>query len=148
MHSKQLTIINRAIFIPSLIGIVIAFYVTQSFVRGSTIVCVNSGCELVRKSPTSYLFGKVPVPAVGLAGYTLLALFTFLRTTSPVNFRKYLWGILGMSLFGVGFVSWFTFTELFIIKGVCTWCAISAVNMVTIFILSLVSYHFLNQTSK
>lgn len=48
--------------------------------------------------------------------------------------------MVGMGGFGVVFVSWFTYTELFIIKGICTWCAISAVNMVVIFILSLKSY--------
>ena len=42
--------------------------------------------------------------------------------------------------FGVLFVSWFTYTELFVIKAICTWCAVSAVNMVIIFILALKSY--------
>lgn len=137
---KKLLLYNRVIFILALLGIIIASYVTQSFVRGSSIVCVNSGCELVRKNAASYLFGKVPVPAVGLVGYSLIALFAFLRTTSQLNMRKYLYGILGMATFGVVFVGWFTYTELFVIRGVCTWCAISAVNMVVIFTLALKSY--------
>ena len=32
--------------------------------------------------------------------------------------------ILGIAIFGVLFVSWFTYTEVFIIKAICTWCAI------------------------
>lgn len=138
--SSRLLFFNRIIFILSIIGILIAAYVTQSFLRGSPIVCVNTGCELVRKSPASYLFGVIPVPAVGLLGYSVLAVSAFLRTLSETNFKKYLYVILCMSGFGVLFVSWFTYTELFVIKGICTWCAISAVNMIAIFILGYKSY--------
>lgn len=136
--NPRLLLYNRIIFVLSIAGLIVAAYVTQSFLRGSPIVCVNSGCELVRKNPASYLWG-VPVPAVGLIGYSLLALLAFLRTLSEKNFRIYIYGILGMATFGVFFVSWFTYTELFVIKGICTWCAISAVNMIVIFLLALMS---------
>lgn len=130
--------LNRIIFFLSLLGIIMAIYVTQSFIRQTGIVCVTSGCELVRKHPASYLFGTVPVPAVGLVGYSLLALLSFLRTTK--NTPSLLKGMLGISTFGVLFVSWFTYIELTVIKGICTWCAISAVNMFVIFTLLLKSY--------
>lgn len=133
---------NRIIFVLSLLGIAMAIYVTQSFLRKTGIICISSGCELVRKAPESYLFGFFPVPAVGLIGYTILAICAFMRTTNlKAQSSKLLLRImLGMSAFGVLFVSWFTYTELFVIKGVCTWCAISAVNMVVIFLLTLKSY--------
>lgn len=119
--------INRIIFVLSIIGVIIALYVTQSFLRKTGIVCVNSGCELVRKSSASYLFGTIPVPSVGLLGYTALAILAFLKTSTDK--RWIINAMLGIALFGVCFVTWFTYTELFVIKGVCTWCAISAVNM-------------------
>ncbi|MCJ7739713.1 vitamin K epoxide reductase family protein [Candidatus Microgenomates bacterium] len=140
--SKKL---NRIIFIQSIIGLLIAIYVFQSFVRQSPIVCVNGGCELVRKSPYSYFFGFFPVPGVGLFGYAFMMVLSFLRTTS--NNRKLLYGILGMAAFGVLFVTWFTYTEIFLIKGICTWCALSAVNMYLILILALKSY-FLEKNKK
>lgn len=136
MHGT-LRLINRVIFVLSVIGILIALYVFQSFVRNAPIVCVNTGCELVRKNPASYLLG-IPIPAFGLVGYALLAILSFLRTTTTSDI--YLKAMLGMATFGVLFVSWFTYTELFVIRAVCTWCAISAVNMLAIFI--LVSYSF------
>lgn len=129
--SKKL---NRVIFILSIIGVVMAIYVLQSFLRQSPIVCVNQGCELVRKSLYSYPFG-LPVPAFGLIGYSLLVLFTFLRTTSKD--KRLLYPVLGISVFGLLFVTWFTYTELFIIRAICTWCAVSAVNMYIIFFLTL-----------
>jgi|SRR3989338_587862 len=125
---------NRIIFILSIIGVVMAIYVLQSFLRQSPIVCVNKGCELVRKSLYSYPLG-IPVPAFGLIGYSLLVVFTFLRTTSKD--KRLLNLILGIAIFGICFVTWFTYTELFIIKAICTWCAISAVNMYIIFFLTL-----------
>jgi uncharacterized membrane protein len=134
--SKSL-VYNRIIFVLAIIGTLIALYVFQSFVRQTSIVCVNSGCEIVRKNPASYIFG-IPVPGVGLVGYTLLFILAFMRTTSKnKNLLKI---ILGIAIFGVLFVSWFTYTELFVIGAVCTWCAISAINMTIIFILALKSY--------
>lgn len=127
--------LNRIIFVLSIIGIIMAIYVLQSFIRNTGIICATSGCELVRKHPASYLFGIVPVPAVGLVGYTVLATLAFLHTAKPSP--RIVKGMLGMATFGVLFVTWFTYIELTVIKGVCTWCAISAVNMIIIFLLIL-----------
>lgn len=129
--------LNRIIFILSIFGTIMAIYVLQSFLRQSSIVCLNSGCETVRKSSFSYIFG-IPVPAFGLIGYTLLAILTFLRTTSR-DIRLSQW-MVGIATFGIVFVSWFTFTEIFIIKAICTWCAVSAVNMFVIFYFALNCY--------
>ncbi len=128
---------NRLIFILSIIGVIIAIYVFQSFVRQTSIVCVNTGCETVRKSSYSYILG-FPVPGVGLFGYSFLTILAFMRTMS--SDKRLLYGMLGISTFGVAFVSWFTYTELFVIKAICTWCAVSAVNMLTIFLLTLFSF--------
>lgn len=137
---------NRIIFFLSLIGIIIAAYVTQSFIRKTGIYCVSSGCELVRKSSESYLFGVFPVPAVGLIGYTILTICAFLRT---MNYERRTMNILlhtmlFMATFGVLFVTWFTYTELFVIHGICTWCAISACIMMVICALAW-KMHFMTQ---
>ena len=134
---SQSVVLNRVIFILSLLGVIMAAYVLQSFIRHSSIVCLTGGgCVLVRKSPLSYPFG-IPVPAVGLVGYTILSILSFLRTTS--DNKNLLKGIIGMATFGICFVSWFTYTEIFLIKGICTWCAVSAVNMFVIFGLAVAS---------
>ncbi|KKU87385.1 MAG: hypothetical protein UY16_C0029G0024 [Candidatus Gottesmanbacteria bacterium GW2011_GWA2_47_9] len=141
-QEKTNTLVNRIIFVLSLLGIAMAVYVLQGWLRQSSILCfTGGGCDIVRKSPASYLFGVIPVPAVGLIGYSILAILAFLRTTKLAN-RYSLIAIramLGMATFGVLFVSWFTYTEIFVIKGICTWCVISAVNMIIIFFLTLMS---------
>lgn len=136
--------LNRIVFILAIAGILLAIYVLQSFIRQAPIVCINSGCELVRKNPASYLFG-VPVPAFGLVGYSILAFLAFLRTASTnKSLLKIMTYIAGG---GVLFVAWFTYTELFIIRAVCTWCAISAANMTVIFTL-LVKSMYLESKQK
>lgn len=135
--------LNRVIFVLSLLGVAMAIYVLQGFLRQASIVCVNTGCETVRRSAASYPFG-IPVPAFGLVGYALLAMLSFLRTLNSklASLRLFKMVMLGIAIFGVLFVSWFTYTEIFIIGAVCTWCAISAVNMFIIF--SLLVYEFRN----
>jgi uncharacterized membrane protein len=138
-------VLNRIIFILSLAGIIMAVYVLQSFIHQSSIICLTGGgCALVRKSPLSYPFG-IPVPAVGLVGYACLTILSFLRTTSTN--KNLLKGILGMATFGICFVSWFTYTEIFLIKGICTWCAVSAVNMYVIFGLTIASLRLQKSTT-
>lgn len=136
-EAQTLQLLNRIIFVLAIAGILMAAYVTQSFLRKVGIVCVSSGCELVRNNPASYLWG-IPVPSVGLLGYAIIAMLAFARSSSKnINVLK---GILGMTAFGVVFTSWFTYTELFVIRGVCMWCAISTVNMFILFYLTLKSY--------
>lgn len=126
-------------FVLSIAGLLMGSYVLQSFLRQTGIICLTGGgCEAVRKSPLSYPFG-IPVPAIGVAGYTILIILTFLRTVNQKLEKNLLSGILGMATFGVCFVTWFTYTEIFLIKGICMWCAISAVTMYVIFVLTLIS---------
>ncbi|OGG08158.1 hypothetical protein A3D05_05475 [Candidatus Gottesmanbacteria bacterium RIFCSPHIGHO2_02_FULL_40_24] len=136
-------VLNRIVFILSIIGVIIAVYVLYGFIKKTSIVCVNEGCEIVRKSPYSYPLG-IPVPLVGLIGYFVLMILTFARSVSQD--LKLLKAILAIAVFGVLFVGWFTYTEIFYIKAVCTWCAISALNMLIIFIIGLKMYQLERRT--
>jgi uncharacterized membrane protein len=123
--------INRIVFTLSILGIMMAIYVLQSFLKQAPIVCISSGCEIVRKHPASYPWG-IPVPAFGLVGYSILFICAFLRT---LHLKRYVHHALtntmiAVSIFGTGFVSWFTYIEITVIKGICMWCAISGINMV------------------
>jgi uncharacterized membrane protein len=140
-------IINRIIFVLSIAGIIMAVYVLQSFLRQSSIICLTgSGCEAVRKNPAAWPLG-IPVPSFGLVGYIILAICSFLRTLNPSSITdhpspdittKVMYGV---AIFGVCFVSWFTYTELFVIHGMCMWCLISTVVMYVIAGLLLWSRH-------
>lgn len=139
---NQLLYFNRIIFVLSILGTIMAVYVLQGWLRKTNIVCLTGGCEEVRKSAFSYPFG-IPVPVVGLLGYTFLMVLSFLRTASLD--KRLLYAVLGMATFGIFFVSWFTFTEVYYIKAICTWCAVSAVDMLVIFIVAIKSYKLLKE---
>src|SRR3989344_8963620 len=98
--SNSLLKLNRIIFVLAIIGLIIAVYVLQGFLRQAPIVCINTGCEQVRKSPYSWLLG-VPVPGYGLVGYSILAILAFLRTTSAPLRKKLLPWIVGIATGGV-----------------------------------------------
>ena len=127
---------NRIVFFLSLLGILMAIYVLQSFLRQAPIVCVSGGCETVRKHPASYPLG-IPVPLFGLVGYTILALTAFIKTfPHKASVQTMLSRVMRyVSLFGVLFVTWFTYTEITVIKAICMWCAISGINMVVVLVL-------------
>jgi uncharacterized membrane protein len=130
--------LNRIIFVLAMLGVIMGVYFLQSFLRQSSIICLNgNGCETVRRSAASWPFG-IPVPAFGVVGYSIMVILAFLRTMKEK--AGYLKGILGVAIFGVCFVTWFTLTEIFVIHGICTWCAVSAVNMYIIFFLTLASF--------
>lgn len=141
MDLSKKVLLNRIIFVLSVLGLVMAVYVLQSFLRQSPVICLTgSGCEAVRKNPLSYPFG-IPVPAFGLVGYLGLSILAFVKTLKITEkASKNVDNImLGIALFGICFVTWFTYTEIFVIKGICMWCAISAVNMYILFGLILSS---------
>lgn len=132
--------LNRLIFILSLIGLAIAGYVLQGYLRNSSVFCpVGGGCETVQKSSYAWPFG-IPVPLFGFIGYLLIASLSFIKTAVPGKDRLLLFGLIGISAFGAAFVTWFTLVELIFIKGFCSWCLISAVDMYVLFGLILTSY--------
>ena len=126
---------NRLIFLLSLFGLIVAGYVLQGYLRQSSVYCpVGGGCDLVRKSPYAWPFG-IPVPAFGFVGYLTILSLSFFKTAIADAKKRYdvsLW-IAGIATFGVGFVTWFTLTEAFLIGGFCSWCVVSAIVMYFIF---------------
>lgn len=130
---------NRLIFFLAIIGMLIAGYILYTYVTGSPIVCVNQGCELVRKSKYANPFG-LPMPLFGLVGYFLILILSFLKTLQS-KFDKLLNFILvAISAFGFLFVSYLTLIEAFVIKAYCMWCIFSAITMTVIFIISVLTY--------
>lgn len=92
-------------------------------------------CDLVNRSIYSTVY-KVPVAAIGLAGY--FALFVLSR----INREKKLFSailILG-SLIGLGFSGWLTYVEARILYVFCIVCLASAACVLLITILSIVRH--------
>lgn len=131
-------LINRIIFTLGLFGLGISTYLLYTYVAKAPIVCLDSGCEIVRASSYSYFLG-LPLPAYGLVMYVFIIILSFLITTLEKIVHHHLANklIFAAAAIGVLTSAYLTYLEAFVIKAYCTWCVTSAIVIVVIFILSV-----------
>ncbi|MBI2861532.1 MAG: vitamin K epoxide reductase family protein [Chloroflexi bacterium] len=122
----------------SLAGAGVAAYLTYTHLARTAPFCAGyGGCDVVNASPYAEMLG-IPVAALGLGMYLLLALLALLRVLSlgppaqNVDLSTF-----GLSLVGVIFSGYLTYLELFVIGAICLWCVASALVVTAIFGLSL-----------
>lgn len=116
------------------IGLGVSSYLTYlDLSEARTAFCaVGSGCDLVRSSQYSRLFG-VPVALIGDIGYTLLlvlALAPFKNTFKTMV-------LFPLSLAGFLFSAYLTYAEVFWIKALCPWCLTSFGTIGGIFLIEV-----------
>ncbi len=85
-------------------------------------------CGVVNHSPYAVIYG-VPVAAVGIAGYLLIALLAFLRRPTL---------LLPFVLVGLGFALYLTHIEAKVLEVYCLYCVISQGTIAVITLLALV----------
>lgn len=120
-----------AAVVVALIGLGIATYLTYVHYKGIKVLCLASGsCETVQSSVYAKLAG-VPVPVLGLVGYTAIL-------ASLLALRGELGRLAGFGLALVGFLfsCYLTYREVFTIKAICQWCVGSAVCMTILVLLT------------
>ena len=109
-------ILNRIIFIFSLLGLSVSAFLFYEYNLAGSIACpIGQGCEIVRTSPYSNFLG-ISIPVWGLFFYFLVAFFSVFRL-----FKLQFLFALGGFAFGV----YLTFLEAFVIGAFCFWCVLS-----------------------
>ncbi|MBN8638669.1 MAG: hypothetical protein J0M07_25365 [Anaerolineae bacterium] len=108
----------------ALAGLSVAAYLASIELTQAEAVCGLVGnCNLVQQSPYARLLG-IPMGVIGMAGYVAILLLWGLgqqmRTTGLLR---------ATALFGVGFSTYLTFLEPFVIGATCLWCLSSALIM-------------------
>lgn len=113
----------------SLLGMAVAIYLTVIELSGDRAVCGPVGdCNTVQQSPYAFLFGLLPVGALGVIGYALILLAWATARLLPGRAHDTAQLILfGLTLFGTLFSVYLTFLEPFVIGATCAWCLTSAV---------------------
>lgn len=102
------------------IGFAIAAYLTVTKLSGGLPVCgPTKGCEDVALSEYSAILG-IPTAAFGLAFSAVIA--TLGLAWWRWGDRRTLLAAYGLGLFGIVFVAYLTYLELFVIHAVCVWC--------------------------
>lgn len=130
---------NRmAIAVLSMAGFFVSFYLL-AYSQGwlGTIICGVGDCGTVQASRWARL-GPLPVPLLGIGGYTTLFAVAFWGV-QPAGRRSRAVRVLlaGLSTVALGFSAWFTYLEAFVIHAWCQWCVISAVLSTLIFLAAL-----------
>ena len=127
-------VVNRIVFVLSLLGVQVTGYLTLSHLNLLTLFCARGlGCDKVAQDPLAHGLGipalaMVPTAVFGLAFYLLLIILCDARAMARTRFMR--WG-LGVAQWGFAlmamFISlWLTFAEAYVIHGWCLWCLASA----------------------
>lgn len=112
----------------ALVGLAVAGYLSVVKLAGQLPACGPlRGCETVALSEYSDIAG-IPVALLGVVfSVSTLALQLIWWRSGD---RRAVLAAYGMGVFGMLFVSWLTYLELFVIHAVCAWCVAYAVTIV------------------
>jgi len=123
----------------SLLGLFDSLYLLWVYTSPSRpIVCLGSGCDAVRASSYAHLFG-LPLPAFGVAYYTVLALLIFARDLVSADLKRAIqYAVAGITCGGVLFSLYLFSLQAFVIHAFCTWCEVSALVVTGIFVLAII----------
>ena len=112
-------------------GLLTALYLSATRLAGGLPVCLpGGGCETVALSEYSSIFG-MPVALLG-AGFSAVLLGLIVAWLRLAD-RRPLYAAYALALFGVLFVAYLTYLELFVIHAVCPWCVAYAISVVITF---------------
>lgn len=122
----------------AVLGMGVAFYLSYVEVTKTEAICGPVGnCNSVQESPYAFLFGVIPVGALGMVGYASILAAWLFRQYGPKSWSKFLTlAIWAFAWFGILFTMYLTFLEPFVIGATCAWCITSAIIMTLIFLAS------------
>src|SRR5208283_3151905 len=114
----------------ALLGLFDSLYLLWIYTSPSRpMVCFGTGCDAVRLSAYSHLWG-VPMPVFGAAGYVLVAWLIIAESLVPtavaIEVRYALAGATGL---GFLFSLYLEYLQGFVIHAFCAWCVTSGVVM-------------------
>lgn len=115
---------NRLIFVFSLLGLTVSAFLLYEYSLSGPVICpAGQGCDIVRASPYSKFFG-ISIPILGVIFYLGMALLSIICSQKLNNKTLLKLQLLG-AISGVGFGSYLTYLEAFVIKAFCFWCVLS-----------------------
>ena len=123
--------ILRALLVAaSSIGAAVAGYVLFSRWADTGLICSTGSCETVQSSEDAELLG-IPVAAIGLSGYVLIALLSF---GSSAGARA---ATAALALGAAVFSGYLLVVQLAVIDAVCDWCVANDVVASLVAVLAL-----------
>lgn len=132
-------------------GLLVAFYLLLYHNGVVTATCKTGtweDCGIVSGPDAPYSsIGSVPVALIGMLGYAVIFLLTWLSDWLPVV-DEYLPELLvGMTSLAVIFTIGLTALEIFVIHAVCRYCLVSAAIIFVMFFLAISYLRAVNRTA-
>ena len=110
--------------------------------------CTGSGCDRAIFSRWGWFLG-VDVALIGLIGYTLILAATLVSLQPRFAQSRWSVGLLfGLALGGLAFTLRLKYAEFFVLQTFCPWCAISAVSITIITVLSGLEWRASRRTTS
>lgn len=111
-------------------------YIHKLIDPDATLICdINPflTCGAFLGSPQASAFG-FPNVVIGMVAFPVVVT-TGVVLLAGVRLPRWYWrGLLGGTLFGIGFVTWLQYQALFSIRAICPWCALVWVVMIPLFV--------------
>ncbi len=117
------------------IGIINTLYLSYHSLTKTPVRCLffpPEWCEKVQYSKYSRTLG-VPNSMAGLTIYSAIFILTLLYSAGMVSFTP----IAVLVIIGLIFSMYFTFIQAFVLKAFCTWCVVSAIDFILLFVILL-----------
>lgn len=123
---------RKTIFAISVGGLLVSGYLLVAYVFDGPIVCnAAGGCDVIRESDFSYIFG-LPTPLYGIIFYLTLGILSVLWV--PENRKLLRMPLALLTLIGLLVSAGLTYIEAFVVQAWCVWCVVSAILSLLAFI--------------
>ncbi len=113
----------------AVIGVLDTVYLIWHKFSGTDVACIGfpkAWCRRVQYARQSVTMG-VPNSVWGFLMYAGILFFVVMQPALPF------WPVQALVLVGFLFSLYFTYVQVFVLRALCTWCVISALNFLVMF---------------
>jgi uncharacterized membrane protein len=128
---------KRIFTIIVIVGIANGIYLSILKLSNNESMCIKGlgDCATVNSSMYSQIYG-IPIAILGTLAYFTLLILTLLDGRNAFWSEYGIYFIFGVTLVGTAYSAYLTYLELEIIRAICPFCVLSAISMLTLFIMS------------
>jgi uncharacterized membrane protein len=127
-----------AAIVLSIVGLLVSLYLAYIKLANQTASCdIIGDCEKVNNSSYAVV-GGIPIAVLGAAGYLLILVLLYFDRPAAGGPEAVRFALFGVTLAGTLYSIYLTYIELFVLEAICPFCALSAVVMVGLFVVSLI----------
>lgn len=138
--------LNISFVVIALLGFIDASYLTIAHYSGAELVCGPfSGCASVTTSKYA-TFATIPVALLGALYYLFIFLISVAYLDSKNIFLARLRG--HMTWLGLLASSVFVYLQLVVLKQICTYCMLSALDSTLLWIMGMYSLYVINKQNN